>query len=250
MKEDYAIVVDNLTVSYRSMKAFKLKTNFFKMWRKKELFIALKNISFKVEKGSVIGIIGTNGSGKTTLLKTIAGIFSPDSGVVDIKNNSVALLSIGLGFNVELSGYENIILSGLLLGFTKEEINTKINDIIEFSELGDFIYKPVRTYSSGMHSKLAFSITALLDTDILLIDEVLSVGDINFREKSYAKIKEIIQNEDKTILIVSHSLSTIKEICSKTLWIEKGNLMKYDDTDKVVLEYVKYMDSISKNKSN
>ncbi len=242
MKKNNSIVVQNLSVSYKSMKAFKIKTNLFKMWRKKDVFWALKDISFEIEKGSVVGIIGMNGSGKTTLLKTIAGIFSPDIGIVDIKQNSVALLSIGLGFNTELSGYENIILSGLLLGFTKEQINSKIKEIIDFSELGDFIYKPVKTYSSGMHSKLAFSITALLDTDILLIDEVLSVGDMNFKEKSYAKIKEIIEKKDKTVIIVSHSLSTIEEICNKVLWINKGKLMEYGKTSEVVDKYKEFMD--------
>ena len=231
------------------MKSFRIKSNILKIWKKKDVFTALKNINFKIEKGSVIGVIGRNGSGKSTLLKTIAGIFSPDTGTVDIKDNTVALLSIGLGFNVELSGYENIILSGLLLGFTKEKINEKIDEIIEFSELGDFIYKPVKTYSSGMHSKLAFSITTLLDTDILLIDEVLSVGDISFREKSYAKIKEIIKNKDKTILIVSHSLNTIKEICSKTIWIDNGNLIDFDTTEKVVDNYTKFMDGKGVKKS-
>ena len=249
MKKEYAIIVDNLSVNYRSMKSFRIKSNILKIWKKKDVFTALKNINFKIEKGSVIGVIGRNGSGKSTLLKTIAGIFSPDTGTVDIKDNTVALLSIGLGFNVELSGYENIILSGLLLGFTKEEINKKIDEIIEFSELEDFIYKPVRTYSSGMHSKLAFSITTLLDTDILLIDEVLSVGDISFREKSYAKIKEIIKNKDKTILIVSHSLNTIKEICSKTIWIDNGNLIDFDTTEKVVDNYTKFMDGKGVKKS-
>lgn len=249
MKKEYAIIVDNLSVNYRSMKSFRIKSNILKIWKKKDVFTALKNINFKIEKGSVIGIIGRNGSGKSTLLKTIAGIFSPDTGTVDIKDNTVALLSIGLGFNVELSGYENIILSGLLLGFTKEKINEKIDEIIEFSELRDFIYKPVKTYSSGMHSKLAFSITTLLDTDILLIDEVLSVGDISFREKSYAKIKEIIKNKDKTILIVSHSLNTIKEICSKTIWIDNGNLIDFDTTEKVVDNYTKFMDGKGVKKS-
>ena len=249
MKKEYAIIVDNLSVNYRSMKSFRIKSNILKIWKKKDVFTALKNINFKIEKGSVIGVIGRNGSGKSTLLKTIAGIFSPDTGTVDIKDNTVALLSIGLGFNVELSGYENIILSGLLLGFTKERINEKIDEIIEFSELGDFIYKPVKTYSSGMHSKLAFSITTLLDTDILLIDEVLSVGDISFREKSYAKIKEIIKNKDKTILIVSHSLNTIKEICSKTIWIDNGNLIDFDTTEKVVDNYTKFMDGKGVKKS-
>ena len=151
MKKEHSIIVKNLTVKYKTMKSFKLKTNIFRISRKREVFEALKDINFEVEKGSVIGIIGQNGSGKTTLLKTIAGIFSPDVGTVDIKNNSVALLSIGLGFKPELSGYENIYLSGLLLGFSKEKIKRRIKEIIEFSELEEFIYKPVKTYSSGMH---------------------------------------------------------------------------------------------------
>lgn len=246
MKKEYSIVVKNLTIKYKTMKSFKLKTNIFKISRKREVFEALKDINFEIEKGSVVGIIGQNGSGKTTLLKTIAGIFSPDIGIVDIKDNSVALLSIGLGFKPELSGYENIYLSGLLLGFSKEKIKSKIKEIIEFSELGDFIYKPVKTYSSGMHSKLAFSITALLDTDILLIDEVLSVGDVNFKAKSYEKIKEIIKDEKKTVLIVSHSTSTLKEICTKTMWIDKGKLMAFGDTEEVISAYEDYMESIKK----
>ena len=246
MENLYSIEVENLEVDYRSMKSFKIKTNIFKMWRKKEVFTALKDISFKIRKGSVIGIIGRNGSGKSTLLKTIAGIFSPDKGKVDIKNNSVALLSIGLGFNLELSGYENIYLSGLLLGFSRNEIKKKIPAIVEFSELGDFIYKPVKTYSSGMHSKLAFSITALLDTDILLIDEVLSVGDINFKEKSFAKIKEIIQNKEKTVLIVSHVLSTIEEICDKVMWLDNGKLIEFGETKKVTEAYSNFMANLNK----
>ena len=246
MENLYSIEVENLEVDYRSMKSFKIKTNIFKMWRKKEVFTALKDISFKIRKGSVIGIIGRNGSGKSTLLKTIAGIFSPDKGKVDIKNNSVALLSIGLGFNLELSGYENIYLSGLLLGFSRNEIKKKIPAIVEFSELGDFIYKPVKTYSSGMHSKLAFSITALLDTDILLIDEVLSVGDINFKEKSFAKIKEIIQNKEKTVLIVSHVLSTIEEICDKVMWLDNGKLIEFGETKKVTEAYSNFMADLNK----
>lgn len=247
MKKEYSIIVNNLTVKYKTMKSFRLKSNIFKISRKRDVFEALKNISFKIEKGSVVGIIGQNGSGKTTLLRTIAGIFSPDIGSIDIKDNTVALLSIGLGFKPELSGYENIYLSGLLLGFSEKEIKSKIKEIIEFSELGDFIYKPVRTYSSGMHSKLAFSITALLDTDILLIDEVLSVGDANFKAKSYEKIKQIIKDENKTVLIVSHSLGTIKEICSKTIWLDHGNLMDFGDTNEVVEKYEEYMSNIKKS---
>lgn len=242
MKKNNVIEVKDLSVCYKSMKSFKLKTNIFKMGRKKEVFKALDDISFEIKKGSVIGIIGRNGSGKSTLLRTIAGIYNPDEGSVNTFNNTIALLALGIGFKNELSGYENIYLSGLLLGFSKEEISKKIKDIIEFSELADFINKPVKTYSSGMHSKLAFSITALLDTDILLIDEVLSVGDMSFREKSFAKIKEIIENGDKTVIIVSHSLDTLSKICDKVIWLEKGHLINFAETDKVLNEYRNFME--------
>lgn len=242
MNKEYAIIVENLKVNYKTMKSFRIKSNVFDITKKRETFTALQNINLKIEQGQVIGIIGRNGSGKSTLLKTIAGIFSPDEGNVNINNNTVSLLSIGLGFKAELSGYENIYLSGLLLGFSKEMIEEKIQEIIEFSELKEFIFKPVRTYSSGMYSKLSFSISVLLDTDILLIDEVLSVGDINFKEKSYKKMQEIITDKNKTILIVSHSLDTIKEICNKTIWIEKGQLIEFDDTGKVIDNYIKFME--------
>lgn len=242
MKNINVIKVNNLKINYKSMKSFRLKSNVFALTKKREMFTALQNVTFNVKKGQVIGVIGRNGSGKSTLLKTISGIFSPDEGKVDIGNNTVSLLSIGLGFKPELSGYENIYLSGLLLGFTKEKIKEKAQEIIDFSELDEFIFKPVRTYSSGMYSKLAFSISALLDTDILLIDEVLSVGDMNFREKSYKKIREIISDESKTIMIVSHSLDTIREICDKTIWLEKGKLIDFDVTSKVLDKYVKFME--------
>lgn len=242
MKKNYAVICENVKVNYKLMKSFRLKSNFIKIIKKKDNFTALKGISFKVEQGQVIGIIGRNGSGKTTLLRTIAGIFNPDEGFVDVNDNTVSLLSIGLGFNNELSGYENIYLSGLLLGFSKDKIKEKAEEIIEFSELGEFIYKPVRTYSSGMYSKLAFSISALLDTDILLIDEVLSVGDLNFRQKSYKKMREIISDSNRTILLVSHSLETVKDICDKTIWLEKGVLIDYGNTDEVINKYIQFME--------
>ena len=185
-KKEIAIKVDNLSIRYKSLKSFSIKQNFLRFHKnKRETFEALKNISFEVEEGEILGIIGKNGSGKSTLLRALANIFSPDEGTIDTYGHSVSLLSIGVGFQKQLSGRENIILSGMLLGFSEEEIRAKMNRIIKLADLGKFIDMPVSTYSSGMYSKLAFSITAILETDIMLIDEVLSVGDRRFKKKSY-----------------------------------------------------------------
>ena len=171
----------------------------------------------------------------------MAGIFSVDEGTIDLHGNTVSLLSIGVGFQKKLTGYENIFLSGLLLGFNKKQIEEKLGEIIEFSELGDFINKPVSTYSSGMYSKLAFAITAILETDIMLIDEVLSVGDISFKQKSYDKMKELINDDDRTVIIVSHNLSTLKELCDEILWIHEGSMKMIGDTKTVLAEYESFM---------
>lgn len=241
-----AIEVKDLHIVYKGLKKMSIKQSLthFRMSRK-DKFEALKGVSFNVKKGQILGIIGKNGSGKSTLLRAVANIFSPDSGTIDLKGNSVSLLSIGTGFQNKLSGFENIILSGLLLGFTEEEVRAKIPEIIEFSELGDFIYKPVKTYSSGMYSKLAFSISVMLETDIMLIDEVLSVGDIHFREKSGNKLKSIIQDENKTVLIVSHSMGTIKELCDSVLWINDGVVMEEGDTETVCQHYEEFMQKLN-----
>lgn len=175
------------------------------------------------------------------MLRAIAGIFSPNSGSIELHGNSVSLLSIGVGFQKELSGRENIILSGMLLGFSEEQIQERMEQIIEFSELGNFIDKPVRTYSSGMYSKLAFSITAILETDIILIDEVLSVGDSRFKKKSYRKMKQLISDKERTVVIVSHDLKTIADLCDKVLWINDGELVRYGETKEVLQEYEQFM---------
>ena len=240
-KEEMAITVKDLHVYYRDMNRFSLKKGGLKARGSGKVFKAVKGVSFEVPKGQILGICGKNGSGKSTLLRAISGIFSPDSGSINLHGNSISLLSIGVGFQKQLTGYENIFLSGMLLGYSKEQIEEKINDIIEFSELGDFIYRPVRSYSSGMHSKLAFSITAILETDIMLIDEVLSVGDIHFKEKSYNKMKELISNDDRTVVIVSHNSNTIKELCNKVIWLHEGLIKAQGDPKDIMDKYEAFM---------
>ena len=240
-KEEMAITVKDLHVYYRDMNRFSLKKGGLKARGSGKIFKAIKGVSFEVPKGQILGICGKNGSGKSTMLRAISGIFSADSGSINLHENSISLLSIGVGFQKQLTGYENIFLSGMLLGYSKEQIEEKVNDIIEFSELGDFVYRPVRSYSSGMYSKLAFSITAILETDIMLIDEVLSVGDIHFKEKSYNKMKELISNDDRTVVIVSHNSNTIKELCDKVIWLHDGLIKDEGDPAEIMDKYEAFM---------
>ena len=240
-KEEIAITVKDLHVYYRDMKRFSLKKNGLKGKGSGKIFKAIKGVSFEVPKGQILGICGKNGSGKSTLLRAISGIFSPDQGSINLHGNSISLLSIGVGFQKQLTGYENIFLSGMLLGYTKEQIEKKVNDIIEFSELGDFIYSPVRSYSSGMYSKLAFSITAILETDIILIDEVLSVGDVHFKEKSYNKMKELISDSNRTVVIVSHSSKTVEELCDRVIWLNDGLIKDEGKPKEIMAKYEEFM---------
>lgn len=241
--DNIAITVKDVKIRYRFLKKISLIKSMFslKKFAKTEYFEAVKGISFEVKKGQILGIVGKNGSGKSTMLKAIAGIFSADEGYIDLHGNSVSLLSIGVGFKNALTGRENIYLSGMLLGFDKEKIDEKIDEIIEFSELGQFIDRPVKTYSSGMYSKLAFSITAILETEIMLIDEVLSVGDAKFRKKSFEKMKSLIENKDRTVLIVSHSTETLQKLCDNILWIHDGEMKMMGTTEEVIPEYNKFM---------
>ena len=240
-KEEIAITVKDLHVYYRYMNRFSLKRSGVKGRGSGKIFKALKGVSFEVPKGQILGICGKNGSGKSTLLRAISGIFSPDSGSINLHGNTISLLSIGVGFQKKLTGYENIYLSGMLLGYSKEQIDEKVDKIIEFSELGDFVYKPVSSYSSGMYSKLAFSITAILETDIMLIDEVLSVGDIHFKEKSYNKMKELISDSDRTVVIVSHSTKTIVELCDKVIWLHDGLIKDEGKPEEIMEKYESFM---------
>jgi len=240
---DIAIEVNDLSIHYRGLQSYSIKQHLLRFRpNKTEVFEAVKHISFQVEKGQIIGLVGKNGSGKSTLLNAIAGIFAPDTGSIDLRGNTVSLLSIGVGFQRELSGRENIRLSGMLLGFSEEEIKAKTPEIIKFAGLGQFIDMPVRTYSSGMHSKLAFSITAILETDIILVDEVLSVGDVKFKKKSYQKMKELISDDERTVVIVSHTPSTLLELCDRIIWLHDGEIKMEGPAEEVMDAYLEYME--------
>ena len=243
MEEKHAIEVKDLVISYQNLKKTSIKKTLLHLKRQKpDRFVAVKGISFYVREGEILGIIGKNGSGKSTTLNALAGIFSPDSGSIDLNGHSISLLSIGVGFIREMTGRENITLCGMLLGFTEEQVKAKEQEIIDFAEIGEFIDMPVRTYSSGMYSKLAFSITAILETDIMLIDEVLSVGDQKFKKKSYEKMKSLISNKDRTVVIVSHSIETLKQLCDTVMWMHEGQIKRIGDPDEVLDEYVAFME--------
>lgn len=237
-----AINVKDLRIKYKTISSFSIKRNLLKLKKvENKTFEAVRGVSFDVKEGEILGIIGKNGSGKSTLLRAIANIFTADEGTINLHNHTISLLSIGVGFNGDLTGRKNILLSGLLLGFPEEQIKEKMEEIIEFSELGEFIDRPVRTYSSGMYSKLAFAITASLETDIMLIDEVLSVGDEHFKKKSYNKMKELIKQDNKTVVIVSHNTQTLQELCNRVMWLHDGQIKKIGEPKEVLSEYKAFM---------
>lgn len=201
-----------------------------------KMFWALKDVSFNVNKGDVIGVIGRNGAGKSTLLKIVSGIQKPATGYVTLRGRVVPMLELGAGFDFELSGKENIFLNGAVLGYSKEFLEAKYNDIVEFSELGDFINTPVRNYSSGMVARLAFSIASQVDPEILIVDEVLSVGDENFQKKSRDRMVELMSG-GTTVLFVSHNTEQVKEICNKAVWLNHGQVMEFGGSEKICDDY-------------
>jgi len=205
------------------------------LWRFEHTKI-LRDLSFEIYKGETVGIIGRNGAGKSSLLRILAGIVEPDSGYIQRNKDITMLMTLNMGFEPQLNGYENIIFSGMLMGYTKEFITNKIGEIENFSELGNSLKDPVRIYSTGMVARLAFSICAILDTKIMLLDEVLSVGDENFRKKSIITIKEKISSNN-TVIIVSHNLPFLEEICSRVLWLENGSINDIGDPSRVIDYY-------------
>lgn len=203
-------------------------------------YYALKNINLKVEKGEILGIVGSNGSGKSTLLKIITGVLNPNSGEVNIKGTISALLELGTGFNPEYTGIQNIYLYGTMLGKDKKEVEKEIPSILEFADIGDFIHQPVKTYSSGMFARLAFSVAININPEILIVDEILSVGDLRFQIKCMQKMKDMM-SKGTTVLFVSHDINSIKRFCTKVLWLNKGIIEEYGDVDEVTDAYLDFL---------
>lgn len=211
-------------------------------------FFALNDISIEIERGEVVGIIGKNGSGKSTILKIITGVSSPTSGEIQVNGKVSALLELGAGFNLEYTGIENIFLNGMMMGFNRDEMESKLDEILEFADIGDFVYQPVRSYSSGMFARLAFSVAINVDPDILIVDEALAVGDLKFQIKCMEKFSEF-REKGKTILFVSHDINSIKRYCSRAIWLNSGRIEAQGNTDLICdryTDYLKYGDVASK----
>ncbi len=206
--------------------------------KKKDYFWALKDIDFRINKGDVVGIIGANGAGKSTLLKVVSGVYKPTTGTVEVNGKISPMIELGAGFDGELTARENIYLNGAILGYSKEFLEEKFDEIVEFSELKDFLDVPVKNFSSGMVAKLAFSISTIVDPEVLIVDEILSVGDIKFQEKSKNKMMSMIEG-GTTVLYVSHSIDSIKELCSKVIWLDNGKIVKMGDAKEICDEYYK-----------
>ena len=230
-------------------KNFSLKLWFIGLFKRKKQreekkdFWALKNVSFTVNRGEVVGFIGTNGAGKSTLLKVVAGVMKPTEGNVVVRGNICPMIELGAGFDMELTARENIYLNGAVMGYSKKFIEEKFDEIVEFSELQDFMEVPVRNFSSGMVARLAFSIATQVDPEILIVDEILSVGDLNFQQKSEAKMRSMITG-GTTVLYVSHSIDSIRSLCDKVVWLDHGKVVMSGNTEKVCQAY--YDSQVSK----
>ena len=201
-----------------------------------QTFWALKDVSFEVNKGEVVGIIGRNGSGKSTLLKIISGLFRPSEGEISVKGRIVPMLELGSGFDPELTGRENVFLNGAILGYTEAFLKEQFDDILEFSELGEFIDMPLKTYSSGMMMRLAFSVATIVQPEILIVDEILAVGDEAFQRKSRAKMLELMGG-GTTVLYVSHSLDQLRELCNRVIWLDRGKVVMQGEASEVCDAY-------------
>ena len=236
-----AIIVDNVYKKFKLVydKPFTLKERLV-FWKNTKVGYheVLKNINLKIKKGETVALIGVNGSGKSTLLKLMTKIIYPNEGKITTNGKLTSLLELGAGFHPDFSGRENIYFNASIFGLTAAEIDSRVQDIIDFSELGEFIEAPVRTYSSGMYMRLAFAVAINVDADILLIDEILAVGDQHFQDKCFAKLEEL-KKSDKTIVIVSHSLGSVKKLCDRAIWLYNGEVRMDGKTNEVIDEYLK-----------
>ncbi len=240
--EEYSIIIDDVYKTFNiyldRANTIKEKLLFLFTRNKKQKREILKGVNAKIKRGEVVALIGTNGSGKSTLLKLLTKIIYPNKGKIVTNGKLTSLLELGAGFHPDFSGRENIYFNASIFGLTRKEIDDRLEKIIEFSELRDFIDNPVRTYSSGMYMRLAFSVAINVDADILLIDEILSVGDEHFQHKCYEKMKEL-KKQGKTMIFVTHSMSAVRELCDRTIWLCDGKIKKDGETNQVVEEYVK-----------
>lgn len=242
---DIVIDVSNVTKQYKLYgKPFDRLKEALHPFKKKyhKSFKALSDVSFEIRKGEIVGILGTNGSGKSTILKIITGLLNPTEGTVSVNGKISALLELGAGFNHDMTGLENIYLNGTMMGLSRQDVDEKLNDILNFADIGDFIYQPVKTYSSGMFARLAFAVSINVEPDILIVDEALAVGDMFFQEKCYEKMKQMVRN-GSTILFVSHSLPAIRNFCSRAIWIEKGILKDQGKADEICDKYKAFLES-------
>ena len=253
-EDNIAIELRNVSLSFKigndkidNIKEYVIRT-LKRTKEKKTIFKATDNVSFKIYKGEKVGIIGFNGAGKSTLLKIISRVYTPDEGEVIVNGNIAPLLSLGAGFDKNYSGKENVFLNGAILGYDEEFLKSKYDEILEFSELGEFINLPVKNYSSGMLSKLGFSIATIVEPDILILDEVLGVGDITFKKKSKEKIRSLMES-NTTVLLVSHSISEIRSICDKAIWIEKGRVRAVGEVNSICDDYEREAQKVSKEKT-
>jgi ABC-type polysaccharide/polyol phosphate transport system ATPase subunit len=241
-----AITVDDVSVVYKTHLESKptFKGTLLRLGRRQRVtreIQAVRGVSLEVPHGSVLGIVGANGAGKSTLVRTMAGILPPSEGRIEVHGKVSTLLALGVGFNKQLSGRENVVLGGLAAGLEREQLHEKYDEIVEFAELEEFMDMPMRTYSSGMYGRLAFSVAVNMDPDILLIDEALSVGDARFRKKSFKKMRDLC-NADHTVVLVSHALGTIEKLCDTVAWMHKGELRMHADPETVVHAYTKFLD--------
>lgn len=239
------ISVQDLSLTYRTLvtRTPNFKEAIVRMGRGQKNVVtveALKGVSFDVTNGTVLGIIGSNGAGKSTLMKSVAGLLPPSKGEIYIRGKVSSMLSLGIGFNPNLSGRENVLLGGLASGLTKAEIEENFDAVVEFAELQDHIDMPMRTYSAGMYSRLGFAVATTINPEILLIDEALSAGDASFKEKSYQRIEDLAK-QAKTLMVVSHALSTIQELCTEVIWLDHGNLLKRGPADEVIGAYKEFL---------
>ncbi|CEH35620.1 ABC transporter ATP-binding protein [Romboutsia lituseburensis] len=243
--KDIIIDIEDVSMHFRkgSEKVDSFKQYMIKKLKKEikyDIYKALNGISLQIYKGEVVGFVGLNGAGKSTLLKVVAGVQNPTSGSITVKGKVSPLLELGAGFDNELTGRENIYLNGLILGYSKEFINDNMDNIIEFAEVRDFIDTPIKNYSSGMRARLGFSIATIKEPDILIVDEVLSVGDGKFRAKSEKRMLDLIDS-NATVLFVSHSIDQIRRLCSKVVWIEKGRVKMIGDTNEICDSYEQHL---------